>query len=62
MNELKFMFQIGSVVFPMLLANAFHFTNLFLIFVITLFLSVTEMLLYFLHIRNTQPAIRQITS
>ena len=61
-NELKFMFQIGTVVFPMLLTNTFHFTNLFLIFVITLFLSVTEMLLYFLHIRNTQPAICQITS
>ena len=61
-NELKFMFQIGTVVFPMLLTNAFHFTNLFLIFVLTLFLSVTEMLLYFLQIKNTQPAIRQITS
>ena len=40
-DELKFMFQIGTVIFPMLLTNAFHFTNLFLIFVITLFPSVT---------------------
>ena len=40
-DELKFMFQIGTVIFPMLLTNAFHFTNLFLVFVITLFPSVT---------------------
>ena len=40
-GELKFIFQIGTVIFPMLLTNAFHFTNLFLVFVITLFPSVT---------------------
>ena len=61
-NEQKFMFQIGTVI-PMLLTNAFHLSNLLLVFVITLFPPVAQTLLHFLHIKkNTQPAIPEITS
>ena len=35
-NEQKLMFQIGTLI-PMLLTKAFQSTNLFLVFVITLF-------------------------
>ena len=38
-NEQKFMFQIGPII-PMVLTNALHSTNLFLVFVITLFPAV----------------------
>ena len=34
-SEQKFMFQIG-IILPMVLTNAFHSTNLFLVFIITL--------------------------
>ena len=35
-SEQKFMFQIG-IILPMVLTNAFHSTNLFLVFITTLF-------------------------
>ena len=42
LQSTKVMFQIGTII-PMVLTNAFQLTNLFLVFVITLFPAVISM-------------------
>ena len=56
----KFMFQIGTII-PMVVTNAFQSSNIFLVFVFTLFPAVMQMLLHFLYIKHAQLAIPYIT-